>query len=140
MIKEPESMDEVCYFSRRDLENGKGDAVAWVFKGTCPKCKKGKMGKPINPKTGKAKIRAKEYECPECGYIVEKEEYEDTLECEIKYTCPKCSHKGETTVPFKRKSLKLADSASGKARSSKAIVFICEKCNEKLGITKKMKE
>ena len=66
MLKEPESMDELVYYTNRDLDNG-GEAVCWVRRGKCPKCGKGMMGKPRNPKTGKAKIRASEYVCPECG-------------------------------------------------------------------------
>ena len=84
MVKEPESMEELIYFTRRTI--GKGQAQAWVYKGDCPKCGKGKMGKPVDEKTGKVKIRAKEYVCPECGNAEEKNAYEETLQCEIKYT------------------------------------------------------
>ena len=125
-IKEPESMDELCFFTNRQV--GDGFATAWVRRGKCPKCGKGIMGKPKDPKTGRAKIRASEYVCPECDHTVEKEEYEETLECEIKYTCPKCKKEGETKVPFKRKSF----------QGVKAIVFSCEHCNEKIPITKKL--
>ncbi len=118
-------MEEVIYFTQRDV--GNGFAKAWVYKGPCPKCGKGKMGKPVEK--GKVKIRAKEYVCPECNYTVEKKEYEDTLECEIKYTCPGCKFVGETKVPFKRKTFE----------GMKAIVFLCEKCKIKIPITKKMK-
>ena len=120
-------MNEIIYFTQRSI--GKGVAKAWVFKGVCPKCKKGKMGKPIDPKTGKVKIRSKEYVCPECGFSMEKQAHEDTLQCEIKYTCPECGHKGEADVPFKRKSF----------QGAKAIIFHCGKCNAKIPITKKMK-
>ena len=87
------------------------------------------MGKPRDPKTGAAKIRAKEYVCPECNHTVEKIEYEDTLTANIAYTCPHCKNQGETTTPFKRKSFE----------GVKAIVFLCEKCKQKIPITKKMK-
>ena len=63
-MKRPESMDELVYFTRRDI--GEGEATVWVFRGLCPKCGKGVMGKPVGPK-GKIKVRAKEYVCPECG-------------------------------------------------------------------------
>jgi uncharacterized CHY-type Zn-finger protein len=126
-LKEPESMNELVYFSNRD--NGKFKARAWVFKEICPKCKKGLMSKPINEKTGRPKIRAKEYVCPECGYTVDKQEYEDSLTCNIEYTCPECSHEGKTRVPYKRKTY----------FGVKAIVFHCDNCNHKLGITKKLK-
>ena len=52
----PESMSECLYFSRRDFNN-EGSAVAWVYKKDCPECGKAKMGKPVDEKTGKAKIR-----------------------------------------------------------------------------------
>lgn len=125
-MKEPESMDECVYFTRRVLEGGKGKAMAWVFKKECPKCGKEKMGKP--QEEGHIKIRAKEYVCPACGYTAEKDEYEDTLECNIKYTCPKCGKEGETSVPFMRKSF----------QGVKAVIFQCKSCSEKLGITKKL--
>ena len=66
----PNSMEECVYFTRRAVGNGK--AVAWVFKEDCPECGKAKMGKPVNEKTGKAKIRATEYVCPACNHTIEK--------------------------------------------------------------------
>ena len=128
IVKEPESMEELVYFTQRSV--GNGNVRAWVYRGICPKCKKGKMGKPADEKTGKVKVRAKEYVCPECGYTVEKKAYEETLECEIKYTCPECGHSGEIAVPFKRKKFQGMD----------AVVFLCDKCKAKIPITKKMKE
>lgn len=127
-LKYPESMDDCVYFTRRNIDHGK--VMAWVFKGVCPKCKKGLMSKPVDKKTGKVKIRAKEYVCPECSYTVEKNEYEDTLTCNAAYTCPFCSHKGEVRFPYKRKTYK----------GVKALVFECEKCKKKIPITKKMAE
>jgi ssDNA-binding Zn-finger/Zn-ribbon topoisomerase 1 len=127
MVREPQSMDELVYFTQRAI--GKGNVRAWVYKGDCPKCKKAKMGKPTGP-DGKAKIRAKEYVCPECGYTAEKNAYEETLQCEIKYTCPECGNTSEATVPYKRKKFQGMD----------AVVFQCGKCNAKIPITKKMKE
>lgn len=127
-LKQPESMEECVYFTRRVVD-GKS-TVAWVFREECPACHKGMMGKPINPKTGRAKVRSKEYVCPECSHTVEKKEYEDTLMCNIEYTCPHCGHKGEQRVPFKRKKYKGVDS----------IIFLCDGCGEKVAITKKMKE
>ena len=55
---------------------------------------------------------------------------EDTLEVEIKYTCPHCQYIGETTTPYKRKKYMGVD----------AIVFKCDNCGEKIAITKKMKK
>ena len=128
-MKMPESMDECFYFTNRTLEGGKGNVIAWILKPVCPKCGKAKMGKPINPKTGKVKTRAKEYTCPECGYTVEKQEFDQTLKVEIKYKCPYCGNEGETTTECKRKNFK----------GVPAYIFTCEKCKEKIGITKKMK-
>ncbi|MBW2972658.1 hypothetical protein KY359_06490 [Candidatus Woesearchaeota archaeon] len=121
-------MDELIYFTQRAV--GKGNVRAWAYKGPCPKCGKGRMGKPVDEKTGKVKIRAKEYVCPECGYTVEKKAYEDTLTCEIKYTCPECGNTGDAEAPFKRKKFQGMD----------AVVFQCGKCKAKIPITKKMKE
>ncbi len=125
-MREPESMDECVYFTRRALEGG-GKAMAWVFKNDCPECGKAKMGKPRGD-DGKVKIRAKEYVCPECNHTVAKEEYEPTLTCDIKYTCPSCQKEGEASVPYKRKTW----------CGVKAVVFNCGSCDEKIGITKKM--
>src|SRR3989338_5826256 len=137
MLKEPESMDELVYFTNRNI--GKGKVTAWAYRGECPKCKKGMMGKPKDEKTGKAKIRAKEYACDNCGYIVEKEEYEDTLTCQAKYTCPKCRKDGDAEAPFKRKKVMMLDEETGKKSSVDAVVFNCGKCGEKILVTKKMK-
>jgi predicted RNA-binding Zn-ribbon protein involved in translation (DUF1610 family) len=135
-FKEPESMEELAYFTNRII--GDGSAKAWVYREMCPKCKKEKMGKPRDSK-GKVKIRADEYLCPVCGFTMKKEEYEDTLSCQIKYTCPKCRNNGETEVPFKRKKVQLFDEEKQKKVSADAVVFNCQKCNEKIAITKKMK-
>ncbi|HLF54635.1 MAG TPA: hypothetical protein VI612_02860 [Candidatus Nanoarchaeia archaeon] len=126
-LRQPESTDECVYFTRRAVD--KGHVMCWVFKEKCPKCGKAMMGKPRDPKTGDVKIRAKEYVCPECKYTVEKGEYEDTLTANIAYTCPHCSNKGETQIPYKRKTFE----------GAKALVFLCDKCKGKIPITKKMK-
>ena len=128
MVKVPESMEDLVYMTRRKLDD-KGQAMAWVYKKNCTKCGKALMGKPKDKKTGRAKIRANEYVCPACNYTVEKTEYEETLTCEIKYTCPKCEKDGEAEVPYKRK----------KVKGVAAVVFNCSSCDEKLFITKKMK-
>ncbi len=128
MLKQPERMDDCVYFTRRAV--GSGNVMCWVLKEKCPKCGKAMMGKPKDLKTGKAKIRAKEYTCSECNYTVGKEEYEDTLTANISYTCPSCSKKGETQTQFKRKTFE----------GVKALVFNCSNCNAKIPITKKMKE
>ncbi len=126
-LREPESMDECVYFTRRVLEDGKGKVMAWVLRNDCPKCGKEKMGKPRGDDGG-VKIRAKEYVCQSCNYTVSKEEYEPTLDCDVKYTCPHCGKSGEASVPFRRVSF----------QGVKAVVFSCASCGQKIGITKKM--
>lgn len=127
-------MEECVYFTRRV----KPQVVAWVFREQCPKCKKALMGKPRDA-SGKVKIRAKEYVCPECRYTVEKQTYEDTLTANIQYTCPKCSHSGELQIPFKRKKIRIFDEEEGKETTVDTLQFQCQKCGEKINITKKMK-
>ncbi|MBS3128775.1 hypothetical protein J4410_06555 [Candidatus Woesearchaeota archaeon] len=136
-LKEPQSMDECVYFTRRTTSKGK--IVAWVFRETCIKCKKALMGKPKDEKTGKAKIRAKEYTCPACNYTIDKDEYEDSLQCNVQYTCPQCQKSGELQVPFHRKKVKLFDEEEQKNVSVEAVLFPCAFCSEKIAITKKMK-
>jgi predicted RNA-binding Zn-ribbon protein involved in translation (DUF1610 family) len=130
MVKlvEPKSMGECVYFTNRAVgENFTGFARCWVFKEKCPKCKKGMMGKPVE--NGKIRVRATEYVCPSCGYSEEKTSYEEKLTANIDYTCPKCQFKGQTQMPFKRKSV----------AGVKTLRFNCEKCGEMIDITKKMK-
>lgn len=126
MLKQPNSMDECLYFTNRTLGD-EGKVKAWVYKKDCPKCK-AKMSKPVED--GKVRIRATEYTCPECSHTEGKKEHEESLSVEIIYTCPSCGHSGETSTAYKRKSF----------NGVPAIVFSCDKCNEKIGITKKMKE
>lgn len=128
MVTEPESMEEIIYFTNRTLEEGKGKIKAWVYKKLCPKCQKAKMGKPVEK--GHVKIRAKEYVCPECGFTEEKEEHEESLTVETKYTCPECGKEGESTTPCKRKSF----------MGVKAYVVECQHCKVKIPVTKKMKK
>lgn len=136
-LKEPTSMEECVYFTNRINEKGK--IRAWALKELCPKCKESLMGKPKDPKTGKVKIRADNYECPKCKYSVLIEEYEDTLTCNIKYTCSHCSNEGEVQVPFKRKKVKILDEESMRKKTADVIEFQCQKCNQNVYITKKMK-
>ena len=124
---EPESMDQCVYFTNRAI--GKGNAKAWVFREKCPKCKEGVMGKPVDAK-GKVKTRAEEYACPKCHYNVPKQEYEDSLTANVKYTCPHCGHKAEAQVPFKRKNIE----------GVQTIRVDCAKCKGHIDVTKKMKE
>ena len=125
----PDSTDECFYFTNRTLEND-GTVIAWARKPLCPECKKVIMGKPVDPKTGKVKIRAKEYVCPGCNYTVDKAEMDPTLTLEAEYKCPACGNEGEASCPYQRKKFKGVD----------AYIIQCEKCEEKIGITKKMKK
>ena len=136
-LKEPTSIEEYVYFTNRIIGNGK--VRAWVFRELCPKCKEGLMGKPKDPKTGKIKIRADNYECPKCKYSATTEEYEDTLTCNVKYTCPHCSNEGEIQVPFKRKKVQIFNEETMKKKAVDVIRFQCQKCNQNIDITKKMK-
>tara|TARA_Y100000310_G_C20641688_1_gene794309 strand:- start:1340 stop:1762 length:423 start_codon:yes stop_codon:yes gene_type:complete len=138
-LKEPKSMDECIYFTNRSLKDGKGKARVWVFKSKCPKCGDGLMGKPRDSKTGKPKIRAKEYVCPACNHIVEKKEHEKTLTASIQYTCPHCQFSGETEMQYKRKKVRILNEEKGKKVSVDSLRFVCEKCGENIDITKKMK-
>jgi len=136
--KLPEDMDELVYFTRRKLGD-KGLVIAWANRGECPKCGKDKMGKPKDPKTGKAKIRAKEYECPACHHIIEKDEYEATLTVEAIYTCPSCGKDGDDGIPFKRKRIQLFDKETQKKKAADAFRFNCKHCDANIDVTKKMK-
>lgn len=128
----PQSTEECLYFTRRSLgDNEEGNAAAWVYKKTCPKCGKAKMGKPVD--SGHVKIRAKEYVCPECGFTEDKTTHEESCMVEIIYKCPYCGGEGEATTEYKLKAFKV----DGKA--AKAYIFECGKCHRKLGLTKKMK-
>ena len=97
-LRQPESMDECVYFTRRSLEGGKGSVMMWVFRQTCPKCKKAVMSKPRGS-NGKVKTRAKEYVCPSCGNVVELQAYEDSLTANAEYKCPSCRSGGEAQIP-----------------------------------------
>lgn len=125
---QPKSIKEVIYFTNRTLANGK-PLKAWTYKMECPKCKKAKMGKPINPKTGRPKIRATEYVCPECNYTEEKIAHEASLKIQATYTCPECGKEGESEGPYKRKTYQGVSS----------YILNCEHCDAKIAITKKMK-
>ncbi|MBI5398865.1 hypothetical protein HZB03_05365 [Candidatus Woesearchaeota archaeon] len=126
-VREPESMNELVYFTNRTLDN-KGLAKVWVYRQDCPKCGKAKMGKPVEK--GKVKIRAKEYVCQACHYTVAKEEYESGLTAQATYTCPGCKKSGEAELPFKWKSVD----------GVKALKFSCSNCKANILVTKKMKE
>jgi len=134
-LTQPGAISETIYYTRRTLlGEHEGEAVAWAYKKECPECKNAKMGKPVDEKTGKIKIRAKEYVCPECNYTEEKKEHEESLTIEIQYTCPHCGKEGEGTTPMKRKSFTLPND-----KKAPAYIVDCEHCSGKIAITKKMK-
>lgn len=128
-LRQPESMDECVYFTQRSLAGGKGSVKVWVFRQTCPKCRKEMMGKPKDKK-GKVLVRAKEYACPSCGHRVEKQAYEDSLTANAEYGCPSCGNGGESQIPFKRKNVE----------GVPTLCFACGKCGANIDVTKKMKE
>ncbi len=119
-------MDDLLYFTNRTMDDGR--IKAWVYKKMCPECGKALMGKPVAK--GKVKIRASTYECPECGYQEPKKSHEESLRLEIQYTCPFCQHSGEASTEYKRKTW----------QGVKAYVFECESCENRIGVTKKMKQ
>ncbi|MDP3989871.1 MAG: hypothetical protein Q8Q01_01550 [archaeon] len=125
-LKVPTSMDECLYFSNRSIDDG--NVLAWVYRKECPKCKKDKMGKPIEK--GKVKTRAIKYVCHSCGYEEEKKEHEESLTLEAKYTCPYCGKDGEGTTTYQRKSFK----------GAQAYLVDCEHCHQTIPITKKLKK
>ncbi len=120
-IKIPDSMEECLYFTNRV------EIIAWVYRKVCPKCKKAKMGKPVEK--GKVKTRADYYECPSCHYQEQKVAHEESLMLESTYTCPKCKKKGESTAQYKRKVFQGVPS----------FVVDCQHCGEKMPLTKKLK-
>ncbi|MFH1212199.1 MAG: hypothetical protein V1659_04720 [Candidatus Woesearchaeota archaeon] len=124
-LKEPNSMDECVYFTNRSADNGR--IRAWAFRPLCEKCKKGLMGKPVEK--GVIKRRAPEYVCNSCGHTVGKEELESQLLLNIDYKCSFCGFESQTTTPYQRKKFQGVDS----------YIFECEKCRQKIAITKKMK-
>lgn len=118
-------MDECIYFSNRSM--GDGQVSAWVYRKDCPKCKKAKMGKPVEK--GKIKTRAAEYICPACGYTEEKTEHEESLTLEAQYTCPHCGKQGKSTAPYQRKAY----------QGVQSYLVTCVHCKQIIPITKKLK-
>jgi len=132
-LRQPESMDECVYFTRRT--NPTGTIVAWVFRAQCPACNKGLMGKPIDKK-GKVLKKSPNYICKECKHEAEKEAYEDTLIVNIDYVCPHCGSHAECQVPFKRIKARILDEATGKKKNCDVIRFPCAACKTDVDIIK----
>ena len=127
-LKKPNSMEECLYFTNRALDN-EGFAIAWAYKKLCPKCKEERLGKPIK-KNGKPDKKSPNYECIKCKYQETNEETENDLRLEVEYKCPNCGNESMTTTEYIRKTFEGVPS----------FVFACEKCEQKIGITKKMKK
>jgi len=125
-VELPSSMDELVYFTKRSFEEGR--VTAWARRAKCPECGDALMGKPV--RNGKLLVRAKEYECPRCGYSESKEEHEAKLFLEAVYTCPSCGEEGSYKGPYKRKKYKGVTS----------YIVVCEHCNSEIPLTKKMKD
>ena len=126
-LKMPNSTTECVYFTNRTLDpNGK--VIAWVYRVACPKCKKGLMGKPVEK--GKIKIRSPNYVCSSCGHEEEVDSFSETLTIEAMYTCPHCKKSGESTAPYKLKTI----------NGIKTYRLLCQHCKGFIDVTKKMKE
>lgn len=124
----PESMDDLLYFTNRKLPDGTR-IIAWVERQTCAECGEADMGKPINEKTGKPKIRSSKYVCPECGHEEPKKQHEENCDIQIQYTNPEGTEKKTTTTKYKRRTW----------HGMKAFVFHNEFTDERFGITKRLK-
>ncbi len=125
-LKKPSSAGDCVYFTNRTFESGR--AMAWVLRKECPKCK-GIMGKP-KKKGDKVDKKADHYDCYSCGYQETNEQVENSLTINVEYKCPQCGNEGETTTEYKRKTFEGVPS----------YVFECQKCQKKIGLTKKLKE
>ena len=126
-LKKPKSVEECAYFTNRATDSGR--TIAWVFRKECPKCKKGIMGKP-QKKGGKVDKKAGHYDCYSCSYQESNEQVENSLILNVEYKCPHCGNEGETTSEYKRKSF----------QGVQSYIFECQKCHQKIPITKKLKE
>lgn len=128
MVTIPQSANEVIYFTNRTFPNGW--VKAWTYRKNCPNCGKAKMGKPLDPKTKRPKIRSNEYECPACNFTEEKKLHEESLTLEAMYKCPHCGKEGESSAPYKRKAYMGVPS----------YIVECRHCGQKIALTKKLKE
>ncbi len=124
----PTSMEDLLYFSNRKMPDGVR-IIAWVDKLTCEKCKKALMGKPINEKTGKVKIRAAVFVCPECEHEEPKTAHTKKLVMQIRYTDETGKNWKSAQTAYTLKTWK----------GMKAYVFQNEFTGEKMGVTKRLK-
>lgn len=127
MLKKPESMEECIYFTNRTFDTGR--AMAWVYKKKCTKCNDGVMIKPLK-KNGKPDKKSLIFVCDKCNIEESNEDVEKDLKLEVDFRCPHCQFEGQTTTEYIRKSF----------QGVKSFIFTCEKCHEKIPLTKKMKE
>ncbi len=124
----PQSMDDLLYFSNRKLPDGVR-IIAWVEKISCPACGDALMGKPVDEKTGKVKIRAAEFVCPACGHTEPKAAHLKKLSMQVRYTDTTGKNWKAATTEYKLRTWK----------GMKAYVFENEFTNEKMGVTKRLK-
>lgn len=124
----PQSMDELLYFSNRRMPDGIR-IIAWVDKVSCPECSKATMGKPVDPKTGKVKVRSAVYQCPGCGFEEPKAAHEKRLVMQVRYTDETGKNWKAAQAPYQLKTWK----------GMKSYVFMNEFTGEKMGVTKRLK-
>ena len=65
-----------------------------------------------------------------CGNQESNEKVEKGLKLEVDYKCPHCGFEGQTTTEYERT----------KFQGVHSYVFTCGKCNQKIAITKKLKD
>ena len=126
-LPQPESMDDLMYFTRRTVFDGR--VVAWVFKPECPACGEAQMRKPRN-KDGKPKTRSKTYVCPACEHEEKKSDVKANATVNVHYICPHCEHEGDATTDYKRRTY----------MGKKSFVFQCAECWQEIPITKRVKQ
>ncbi len=125
-LKKPTSMEDCVYFTNRTI--GSGRAMAWVLRKECPKCGKDALRKPSS-KSGKPDKKSPIYVCKSCSYEEKNEDVESSLTINVEYKCPHCGNDGKTTSKYERKNFEGVPS----------YIFECQKCKEKIGLTKKLK-
>jgi len=87
------------------------------------------MGKPVDPKTGKVKVRSTNFVCPNCGREESKAVHEKKLVMQIRYTNQTGKEWKSATTEYKLKTW----------QGMKAYVFVNEFTGEKMGVTKRLK-
>lgn len=124
----PQQMDDLLYFSNRRLPSGIR-MIAWVEKITCEGCKKALMGKPVDEKTGKVKIRSSIFVCPECGREEKKAVHTKKLTMQVRYTDETGKEWKKAETEYKLRTW----------QGMKAYVFDNEFTGKPMGVTKRLK-